>query len=448
MIVMSKYFTKFMFFLVLLAWLGIFLFFRWLATDEPLSKTSQDFFAQVRQYNPELKQDPYFYVLGFDAKPDISPEQFGQTKYHAGWAAFYRDKSITEIEKDSAQQKKMSAEFLTEKDQALLKKLKENAKNNQVYQDILTHKAALQAIDQQQTLLKKRFQMYMALQASDKPLLLSLNHPYPNYGLILSMNYLYISQLAYRHDLATLQVHIEQLKQKLSHPENLVEKMVVLVMLRNCLDLLNDLNKADPQHALMIPELTPSQLSVQTAFATEFASPAIYFSRLNREGHESAVFDMLDEQGGEIEKSKLEQWFYSWVSPFVFQNNMSTNQLALQVQKAVEWSSLDDQILLQHMQDDNLNIAPSFQVKNYLGQRLVDIANFDLNSYDVRIRMLDQKIRVLNLLAKNRKVDLKQLNHHSQAQQFSIKNGRLCMTQLDSLISEEVLEKYNSCLTI
>ncbi len=127
---------------------------------------------------------------------------------------------------------------------------------------------------------------------------------------------------------------------------------------------------------------------------------------------------------------------------------MSTNQFALQVQKAVEWSSLDDQTLLQHMQDDNLNIAPSFQVKNYLGQRLVDIANFDLNSYDVRIRMLDQKIRVLNLLAKNRKVDLKQLNHHSQAQQFSIKNGRLCMTQLDSLISEEVLEKYNSCLTI
>ena len=100
-----------MFFLVLLAWLGIFLFFRWLATDEPLSKTSQGFFAQVRQYNPELKQDPYFYVLGFDAKPDISPEQFGQTKYHAGWAAFYRDKSITEIEKDSAQQKKCQQNF-------------------------------------------------------------------------------------------------------------------------------------------------------------------------------------------------------------------------------------------------------------------------------------------------------------------------------------------------
>lgn len=433
-------------FLLLFTWGLVAIVLNWLQTDEPLSKISQDFFAQVQQYDPNLKQDPYFFILGFDAKPNISPQQFGRKKYQAGWAAFYSDKSIAEIEKDNAQLMEMSTDFFTAQDQALLKKLKDNVRNNQVYQDILTNRDALQRIDRQQTLLKKRYQMYMALQPSEKPLLLNFNSIYPNYSLILSMNYLYISQLVYQNDHVALQVHIEKLKQKLSYPENLLDKMVVIVMMRQSIDLLNDLNKKDPLNAKMITALTPKQLSMQLAFTTEFMMTAIFYNRLSYK--DSEIFDFQDENGQILEKSKLKQWIYPKVSPFVFKKNMTINQFAQLTQDAIEFSTLDDQAFNKRMRSSVEYEEPHFQVKNYMGQILVKTSIPQWYTYDIRVRMLNQKIHVLNNLAKNRKIDLKELNKNHDGYMYTEKNGQLCIILLDSLVSEELLKQHNSCLKI
>lgn len=97
----------------------------WLIQDEPISQNATALLADVRFYEADLKQDPYFLWLGFEAKTDAEQQLLGQKIYHRDWKNFYQTNSVY-IDEPVEKFSELQSDFLTEADEKVFEQLKED----------------------------------------------------------------------------------------------------------------------------------------------------------------------------------------------------------------------------------------------------------------------------------------------------------------------------------
>ena len=435
---------------VLILWGVIFFTLKWLKADEPLSKDANELLAMVQFYDPNLKQDPYFYMLGFDARKDIDPQVLGREKYQFGWNEFYKNKISWNGERTKdpifIKIQESTGVFLKPKDEELLKELNRDDSLQQTYQGILKHRSDLQRIYQQQTLLNQRYQKYLMLKPSDRILLTSISGATPNYILIAHAHYLYILHLTLNGNIHALTQYTEQLILKNQHASSLIHKMFIHKMISQNISILNEFNRSQLKKIKKISQLTPKQMSIRTAMADEFGGSVAQFNQIG--GVEYNLFEKLDENGKFKEQTGLASYVYKKVKPYLYLPQMTENRYANYMMPAILLSEKSDPKFKKSLMHLNQNVENSWSVKNFFGKKLADIANPNWTFYAVRLRLLNQKIHVLNVLVQNRKIDLKQLNKNQQGFEYYEKNGELCFKSPDPEGTEANEKRYRSCLKI
>lgn len=444
---MKKKLIKILIICALCLWVIIFATIKWLSADEPLSKESQVLLDQVQMYDPDLQEHPYFFELGFDAKSDIDQILLGRMQYQYGWS---KDQYLNGLHDDSDSIsndpryiaiEKFKGQFLSEQDEAFLKNFSKKASNEGMsYRYLLNNKTQLQRIYTQQRMLNHRFQQYLVLPPSEHVLLTSMAGAMPPYTLIMRMHYLYLSHLAFQGDQLAITKYTKQLMAKYQQPMPMIHKMFINEMISQNLNILNDLNRISSLKKQSLPQLTLKQISLKNELSTEFANMFVILNNL---------LDS-DKNSNQAEKPKqLKQWIFFKLYSLFYNKNISINHYAEAVQSAILLSELNDLEFKKQLTNFKKPKEKPNALKNYWGQKILG-NDEDLNweHFVVRPRLLNQKIRVFNVLLENRHVNLKQLNQNAQGHEYYQKNGELCIKSPAPNDSKANLERYRSCLKI
>lgn len=427
-------------------WSSVFWGLKWINTDAPLSKESKALIANVKKYDPHLKEHPYFLVLGFDAKADVNPYELGSKRYHTDWKWFYEN----DLSADQPTHLKSSIRqdvglFFLEKDEKIFDLIREKSAQGFSYQILLEHQHDLQRMNQDQSLLNSRFQQFLNLPVNERVLLTNYLGETANFSLMVKIHQLHLSNLAFHKNIADIEAYLKLLIQKDRDALPLIDKFVYQTMISQTIDVINDLNRLFGINFSEIQQFSHQQLSLENALSYEFASGFELNVKMNEEVN---LFKSGNLDSDHNEHSVFKGWAFKHLSKLLFHTNMTANQSAQVVWPYIQDSKLDFKEFKSAPKHNPVGMPIAYKVKNYLGNIFSSIGNPDWGRYAIRLRLLDQKIRVLNVLNKQRShFDLKQLNQNSDGFEYYKAEGQLCIRSPKPLSPEDE-KKYKSCLSI
>ena len=429
--------------LVLGCLLGITATIFWLLHDEERSTETNQLLADVRFYTPDLQQDPYFLWLGFEAKTDAEQMTLGQKRYHHDWVMFSQP-SRPNIDAQRENFPELQGTFFTEQDEKIFTALIADLNQKVSIAHYQKYQTALQNLYERQTVLNARWQALLNQPTTDKVLLLSPEGAIPNYTLMTKIHRLYVAQLIFKHDVAGLVNYTERLIVKDQGANSLIDNMVMLALISQNIDLIHEFNqKLKTKYTLSA--LALSQMSMRFPYASETAMVQMITNRLHDQQGYHGLFDYLEEaENGE--KSLIKYPIAEFFAPLFLNKNYSLNRYVNYIQPTLKISNLPNPAFKEALQQLH-QFEPEFTIKNYMGNKLMDLALPKLETYAVRPRLINQKITLLNILAQHQPIDLIQLNKNQQGDVFYETKDQLCIKTPNPFLNEEEERKYGSCLS-
>lgn len=413
----------------------------WLQRDEPLSDISNELFSLQLGYNANLKEHPYFLILGMDAKQNVDPMLLGRVRYHQYWA-YYFTSPLSGFEDNNSLESKIANRFadggVDEVTKKLLGDLSEN-RDKGIDLELLkiNEQKIMKAFDDNKYLIQRHLKIIQQKNYTD--LALPANSSLLNYPYMLNIHYLYISKLALERDSLTLKSYIDHLILKYVNTTSLIYKMVLNRMIDSSLTLLHFLSNEQNAPIDILP-MTDQQLSYKNVFGGELiflkTSFPSYEDYIRNDFTDNEVLDNSSPMQT-IRKSNL-----------FFLPNMTINQIASQYLSYIKLSESPYTKFKQRVnliRDQEQAKQTVFKLKNFIGNILADIGSPAFADYLVRSRLLDNKIRVFNVLHSGNDWSIEQLNLNKEGYEFYKTQDKLCIR---SPYLKKVDWNQDSCLSI
>lgn len=417
----------------------------WLIQDEPISQNATALLADVRFYEVDLKQDPYFLWLGFEAKTDAEQQLLGQKIYHRDWKNFYQTNSIY-IDEPIEKFSELQGSFLTEADEKVFEQLKEDLHAEIGIEAYQKQQTALKEIYTRQSVLNARWQVLIHQAPTQQVLALSVEGAIPNFALMMKIHRLYVAHLLFQTDVASLVRYTEALIRKDQSAVSLIDKMIMLNLISHNIELIHEFNqRLGQKHTLS--ELSLTQMSMRFPFASETAVMQQVTNRLVDRQSPQGMFDFIYEdknQQKSVEKHPIADFF----TPLLLLKNQSLNRYVSYIHPTLVISELPNPQFKQALQQPHDSTVKRSWLKNFMGNKLVDVALPRWETYAIRPRLINQKIVLLNVLAQHQTIDLNELNKNLQGYEFYRTKTALCIKTPNPYLDEEEERKYGSCLKL
>ncbi|RYL22985.1 hypothetical protein [Acinetobacter piscicola] len=417
----------------------------WLIQDEPISQNAMALLADVRLYETDLKQDPYFLWLGFDAKTDAEQQLLGQKIYHRDWKNFYQTNSVY-IDEPIEKFSELQGDFLTEADEKVFEQLIKDLQVEIGIEAYQKQQRALEEIYSRQSVLNARWQALLHQAPTQKVLVLSVEGAIPNFTLMMKIHRLYVAHLLFQQDVAALVRYTEALIAKDQSAVSLLDKMIMLNLISDNIELIHQLNqRLGQKHTLS--ELSLAQMSMRFPFASETAVMQQVTNRLVDRQSPQGLFDFIYEdenQQKSVEKHPIADFF----TPLLLLKNQSLNRYVSYIYPTLVISELPNPQFKQALQQPHDSTVKRSWLKNFMGNKLVDVALPRWETYAIRPRLINQKIVLLNVLAQHQAIDLARLNQNTQGYAFYQTKTALCIKTPNPYLDEEEQRKYGSCLKL
>lgn len=418
----------------------------WLLQDETLSSDATQLLSDVRVYDAKLQHDPYFLWLGFEAKSDAEQAVLGRKRYHQDWYDFYHSNDPN-LDAQRDRFTALKGQFFSESDQKILSQLKEDLAEGVSLVAYEKYTTELTRMYAEQSLLNARWQRLLDQPVvNTPPLFLSPEGAMPDYVLMMNIHRLYVAQLIFQQDVNGLARYTERLIQQDQKPSSLLDKMVMLAVISQNIDLIHALNQRLNTHQTL-SGLSLSQMSMRFPYASETAMVQAIVSRLYHRQGQNGLFDVVV-QADHDQKNLVKHGLADMFTPLVLQKNMSINRYVRHIVPTLKISQLPDPAFKQALQQPYQFEGHGFSIKNYMGNVLMDMALPQWETYAIRPRLVNQKIRLLNLLARHEAIDIRKLNQNAEGDVFYQTKNLLCIKTPNPFMNEEEERKYGSCLNI
>ncbi|MDH0033012.1 MULTISPECIES: hypothetical protein [unclassified Acinetobacter] len=412
----------------------------WLQRDEPLSDISNELFSLQLGYQADLKEHPYFMILGMDAKQNIDPMLLGRLRYHQYWA-YYFTSPLMGWEDNNRLESKITSRFTDDIDEVTKKLLLDLNENRDKGIDLKLLKVNEQKLilgfNSNRYLIQRHLKIVQQKNYSD--LALPANSPLLNYSSMLNSHYLYISKLALDRNNSVLRNYIDNLLLQYTNTTNLVYKMILHRMIDSSLTLLHFL--ANEQNTpINVTPMTDQQLSYKNVFGGE-----LNFLKTSFPSYEDYIRN--DFTDNEVLDNSLPMRTIRKSNLF-FLPNMTINQIASQYLPYIKLSESPYVKFKQRVnliKDQEQAKQTVFKLKNFIGNILANIGSPAFADYLVRSRLLDNKIRVFNVLHSGNDWSIEQLNLNKEGYEFYKTQDKLCIR---SPYLKKVDWNQDSCLGI
>ncbi|NAS09798.1 hypothetical protein [Acinetobacter haemolyticus] len=409
----------------------------WMQRDEPLNHTSQELFSLQSAYQADLKEHPYFLALGLDAKQEIDPMLLGRLRYHQYWAHYFIEPwsewgENNRLELNIA--KKFKGSSIDEDTQKLLQNLTKNRAKGVDLEILKSNQTQLNSSFEQNQYLIQRYVNFIQ-QKHYHDLSLPANSALLDYANMINLHYLYISKLAIDRNDDLLKSYIDRLMMMYAETTSLIYKMVLNRMIDSSVTLLHFLANEQNTPFNVMP-MTDQQLSYKNVFAGELR---YIETSLPSNNHDFGNGEVIDQSAFMrlLGKSNL-----------FFLPNMTINQFANQY---LPYIQLSESPYLKFKQNIN-SVAgleqgqqEAFKLKNFMGNILANIGSPAFVDYMVKSRLLDNKIRVFNVLHSGEDWNITQLNLNEDGYEFYKTPHELCIR---SPYRKKVEWNQDSCLSI
>ena len=322
----------------------------------------------------------YLYLLGIDASEGEDPLIFGKAQLEKRKEAEKHINLLDELNYNPP----VTTNTLPELEEAVACKLSQYECLEKYFNEFSDSKHIL---EKHSTLLNryKKFIQFDEYTTQTKP---TNRENFPAYGLLIDANRLFLLDAIYSEKnenskQATQKIlsNIQLLRKSLIHQDNLIGKMIFLIMLSDNLDVLLNLKyRFNNIEKIQIANLSAMELSLKRAIDREIMM-GLY------------IFPMLDKQPNLFSH---EFKIPAWLARLSYKPNMTQNQhyALFQQEKniienthtAKEWSKLAER---------NIN-KKLFSIRNFAGNLLVQTAAPSYFSYKERFIHLDNKISLVN----------------------------------------------------
>jgi hypothetical protein len=374
----------------------------WLQQDDELSAQSKALIDADYAFQSDLKQHPFFYVWGMDAKAEVEPETLGRLRYYEQWQQQGKPLSsankTTPIQIQQLQKHPLSAEQKQVLDE-LNQVLKQTPEQSESF--IRQHQSQFIA-----TLATEQFaiQRYLHwLNSTDYvSLLIPVDGALPDYRTLHYLHLLHLVQVSLKpkeESKAALLQYISALQNMQGQKLSMVEKYILQNFMWQSLDLLN--LKAQHASVYVLP-LTQNVLSLRQSMHYEVSQSAQTFQSL-------------------APPKGMSNWQYR----LVYLPNRSLNQQVEDIEPYIALSELPYWDFLQQYERLQSEERSKYVLKNSVGNILAQVAVVDWRPYALRSRILDNKIRVFNAVQKQDALD--ELNKNREGYDYYQKEHQLCL---------------------
>lgn len=369
--------------------------------DENLKPEVAEHIAGLTQYQSNLQQHPEFLLKGFDAKANIDPLLVGKLRYTANQLAYEEDANKTLINRIFELEPKLVLANVKSEYFHLYAQFSDSGDQLFRLDDINKNKAKIQAILKQNKFLIDRYQTYLA---QDQQAFLYERYTHFGEKRIDALQYarllytldLLLSQQTLDEKLKSIQAYYLQLNQRLETHKNAqiahLEQRHMLLLV----DVMHHLSKNNPKK-MVLPQLTKAQLSAQSTLDQTLVSFNDIFSIYrNQQGTEEEELVLLNPD------ESINDLFAALIK---FQE--------IAVRDYQSYQSIDLEKLVTAVYN-----KPS--VTNAQGQMYVVGGVKALLNEIVDRRLLDDKIRLFNLLQQSKNIDVAKLNQNKQGYVYFI----------------------------
>lgn len=369
--------------------------------DENLKPEVADHIAGLTQYQPNLHQHPDFLLKGFDAKANVDPLQIGKLRY----AANQLDETYKEVLNRIFEiEPKLTLGNVKTEYFHLYSQFSDSGDQLFRLEDINKNKVKIQTILNKDRFLINRYKVY--LQQDPQEFLYEYHAHFGEksidafqYGQLLYTLDLLLSQQSLEEKLKSVDSYYMRLNQNLEKNKNakvahLEQKHMLLL-----LDVMHDLSRNN-QQKIVLPQLTKAQFSAQSTLDQTLVGFNQIFSIYRAQ-----------QQTDEAEMVLL--------NPDESINDLFTALIKFQEIAVRDYQS--------YQSIDLENLATAVYSKpsltNAQGQMYVVGAVEILLEEIIDRRLLDDKIRLFNLLQQSENIDVAKLNQNKEGYIYFIDKG-------------------------
>ena len=417
---------------VLLIWVLIFTRFLDFTADEELADQTANVFEIGPLAHPDqIEQHPYFIFMALNASLDRDANVLGRELYRCYWERWQQpnilDLFLMNESEDAclaaytAKQKTIS---WGEQEKKLIQQLRGGDFNRIHASSVLENKALIKDVVRRYSKLLERVSMINRGYAQSSTIPFVVLFAEENHRLLLDVQLLKLYSLWLDKDVRQMQWAQEQLMRAYHHQQDTLLKAMYWALNVVAIDLLHDLNSSST--APLLNNLTQDQLSLASWFLDErylFYKKAYQFQDVRtRDLYLDNVLGLKDIP-----------WQYKLVRGVTFWNefrlNMTLNHYANYHQQMVMLSKLPEGEFRNRIGQFSFEVdyAPLIIEKNYLGVLLVNYSIPVVEEWVVLPRLLNQKIKLFNVLHAGKAVDLVSLNQNDLGEIYYIQDDLLCI---------------------
>lgn len=376
----------------------------WLQQDDELSAQTKALIDADYAFQSDLKQHPFFYAWGMDAKADVEPESLGRLRYYEQWQQ--QGKPLSSANKAAPMQIQQ------------LQKHPLLAEQKQVLDEL--NQVLLQTPEQSESFIRQHQSQFVAMFATEQfaiqrylhwlnstdyvSLLLPADGALPDYQTLRDLHLLHAVQLSLKskdESKTALLQYISALQNMQGQKLSMIEKYIMQNFMWQSLDMLN----LKAQHASVhVAPLTQHVLSLRQSMRYEVSQNAHSFQSL-----------------------ALPEGISDWQYRLVYLPNRSLNQQVKDIEPSIALSELSYLDFLQQYEHFQPEKRSKYVLKNSVGNILAQVAVVDWRPYALRSRILDNKIRVFNAVQKQESVE--ELNKNREGYDYYQKGHQLCLKQ-------------------
>ncbi|MCJ8147057.1 hypothetical protein MKI79_09110 [Acinetobacter sp. A3.8] len=368
--------------LIFLIWGGILAFLYWMTLDDPLSQVAQDFLAIYPNYQPDLKEHPYFLELGFDAKKDIDPMVLGRLRYHAGWAEWYQ----TNLERDKWKEHKLTENVLLDNDldqqlTAIFEADSRTIRQQPKLNDLLPITQEVEAEYKNKQYLIDRYKMLVYQgNLENSELLLPITCCDMSWLRLRSIQYLYLSHLILNQDIEQLHLYANELTTMLSNRNDMIEKAVLIKQIDTVVNIIHLLEIENPQRGheleISLEPLGNKSFSIRRMTSLDLIEILSFLS----EERMNAIFVELEEESTSL-LDLLNTWKGRLIFKQIYKNNMTANLYAEWAKTQINWSESNyvDYVRMapSGVENDHPKLDASAKFRNQIGAEILETLSVD-----------------------------------------------------------------------
>lgn len=343
----------------------------YLSQDEALSPESQAMLERVTQHT---ESKAYEYLNGISAPLGKDPKVLGRQRVRDYKNALQKNANPYEVEFPRVDNR-LKLERLGGGDSDKISLLFEYAQLEK-------------ALSKEQSELLKRYHYLLTLD-DQHVTFVSIMMPFSDYIYVIEANNLVsvnAIRLAQKGDLRgaekLLHKNIIQLRLQLEKADMLVHKLIYNSMISKSINVLSVLNKKY-QNAFHIPfkPLSIEERSFEKPLAFEFA--------FKNDAAQSALHNSENNNGSN------EFSYPKWAMPLFYKPNMTMNTVYPLLKESIEDSLLTNQEFARKTSQAK-QLKSTLSVRNYIGNKLLEISGVNFETYIARVFALDAKIALYN----------------------------------------------------